>query len=760
MNNNRAGLWLRALAQPTTYLGVAMLAFIFAALSYLLIQSRAVEEDDAKRSGENVVRLYAESVSRLLTNADNTLLLLRRFYETHPDETDFIQWPTQDRFRKDLTLQYSLIGPDGAVKASTYGPSALGLNISDMEHFAVQAATTADRLFVSKPIYLRNQGKWGIVLTRRLTAPDGSFAGILASSLDLSQVQSLFQNLQLGTDSGVSLIDFDGVIYSRTARDASQASIIGQKFPNAGVLKRAASQRSGDYWNQPGALDGVKRLVSYRVIEGLPLIAVAGISEAEVLNQWTKVARSYLAIAALLTLTILVAIAVGAVREKRLIAAKDELERVNLWFDTALDNMSQGLTMYDASERLLLVNHRYMEMYGLTPEQMKTGDTICEIVAKRTEMGMTTPEQINAYLEKPLRELRAGRPVDKIVETRHGRFYAVSLRPLKIGGWVTTHQDVTEQTRAEREVLHLAHHDTLTELTSRALFQSQVNRAVSRLGQSGERFNILLLDLDRFKAVNDLLGHLAGDRLLQQVAVRLKSCVQATDVVARLGGDEFAILQPVEDDPQERAVALAERLLHVVGAPYDLDGYRVNVETSIGIVLAPEHGREAEQLIKNADLALYQAKAGGGDAWRLFEPVMEKQARARYELEIDLRRSIECGEFDLHYQPVIDALSRETVGCRGLGALDASPARDRDAGRIHRHRRKHRADRSARGVDSPTRLRGCEELAVESQGRGESLADPVRQGQHRGDGRAGAVRDRPRAEPAGARDHRVGAVAR
>ncbi len=133
---------------------------------------------------------------------------------------------------KDLTLQYSLIGPDGVIKASSYGPSALGFNISDMEHFAAHAAAAEDRLFVSKPIFLRNQGKWGLVLTRRLSAPDGSFAGVVASSLDLSQVQNLFQNLQLGTDSGVSLIDFDGVIYSRTSRDASQASIIGQKFPN------------------------------------------------------------------------------------------------------------------------------------------------------------------------------------------------------------------------------------------------------------------------------------------------------------------------------------------------------------------------------------------------------------------------------------------------------------------------------------------------------------------------------------------------
>ncbi len=222
-----------------------------------------------------------------------------------------------------------------------------------------------------------------------------------------------------------------------------------------------------------------------------------------------------------------------------------------------------------------------------------------------------------------------------------------------------THQDVTEQTRAEREVLHLAHFDALTELTSRGLFQSHVDRAVVRLERHGSRFNILMLDLDRFKAVNDSLGHLAGDRLLRQVAVRLKSCARSGDVVARLGGDEFAVLQVVHDSPRAEAIALADRLLGIIGEPYELDGNRVNIETSIGIVLAPEHGEEAEQLLKCADLALYEAKNEGRNAWRLFEEQMAEEARARYELEIDLRNALAQHEFELHYQPLIDGGTRE-----------------------------------------------------------------------------------------------------
>ncbi|MGE3159928.1 MAG: EAL domain-containing protein, partial [Xanthobacteraceae bacterium] len=587
----------------------------------------------------------------------------RKFYESHPDETNFILWPTSAAAEKGLELQYSLVGPDGVVKASSYGSDVIGRDVSGTPQFKDLRTATNVKLFLSKPFWLRSTKKWGLLLARRLTGPDGSFAGIITASFQLSQVQNLFRRVQLGESSGATLLDFDGVIYARTLQGSSQSHFVGKAFPKAGVLDQVAQASVGAYWNSPETIDGVRRLLSYRVVEGFPLIAVVGISEAAVFSQWQHVSRVYLGIACLLTLAILFAIALGALREKRLIAAKADLERLNLWFDTALDNMSQGLTMYDQSDRLLLVNKRYREMYGLTEEQVKPGDSIHEILEQRSE---GPPEQIEEYLAPTLRDIHAGRSIDKLFERRDGKFYALSIRPVKFGGWVSTHQDVTEQTRAEREVLHLAHYDALTELTSRGLFQSRVAGAVERLRQHGERFNILLLDLDRFKAVNDSLGHLAGDRLLRQVAGRLKSCVQQDDVVARLGGDEFAVLQAVNGDPRACAIALSDRLLGVIGEPYDLDGHRAIVETSIGIVLAPEHGEQADQLIKSADLALYQAKAEGRNAWRLFEDVMAEQACQRYELELDLRNAIERNEFELHYQPLVDTATREVCGLEAL----------------------------------------------------------------------------------------------
>jgi diguanylate cyclase (GGDEF)-like protein len=175
-----------------------------------------------------------------------------------------------------------------------------------------------------------------------------------------------------------------------------------------------------------------------------------------------------------------------------------------------------------------------------------------------------------------------------------------------------------------------------------------------------------MLDLDRFKTVNDSLGHPAGDALLKEVARRLNKITRETDCVARLGGDEFAVLQAVEQDQRESAVTLSNRILHEIRQPYDLDGRTLNVETSIGMAFAPQDGTTADALIKHADLALYQAKAEGRDRFCFFEPEMEALARENRDLEDDLRRAIGRNEFELHYQTIFDL---EHHRCGGVEAL-------------------------------------------------------------------------------------------
>ncbi len=227
-------------------------------------------------------------------------------------------------------------------------------------------------------------------------------------------------------------------------------------------------------------------------------------------------------------------------------------------------------------------------------------------------------------------------------------------------------EDVTERKKAEQRVAFLAHHDALTGLANRAALTQKIDEAAARQRRRGEPFSVLLLDLDRFKQVNDTLGHPAGDILLTKVAARLKSLLRETDVLARLGGDEFAIVQAGETDQREAAKGLADRIIEVLGKPFDIEGGDISIGTSIGIALAPEHDTSADSLLKMADLALYRAKSAGRNGYRFFDAEMSEVANARQEIESDLRRAILQNELELHYQPIIDAKTLKISGAEAL----------------------------------------------------------------------------------------------
>jgi diguanylate cyclase (GGDEF)-like protein len=232
------------------------------------------------------------------------------------------------------------------------------------------------------------------------------------------------------------------------------------------------------------------------------------------------------------------------------------------------------------------------------------------------------------------------------------------------GGMVTTHQDITEQRRSEAKIAHMALHDALTNLPNRVLLHERLEHALAR-SRRGEIVATHILDLDHFKHVNDTLGHPVGDKLLQMVANRLRALVRNTDTVARMGGDEFAIVQVALSQVVD-ATSLAQRVIAALSEPYEIDGHQVVIGTSLGITLAPADGLIPEQLIRNGDLALYRAKGDGRGTYRFFEAEMDEQMQARRRLEQDLRRALIAGEFELHYQPVINIASGKISGLEAL----------------------------------------------------------------------------------------------
>lgn len=342
--------------------------------------------------------------------------------------------------------------------------------------------------------------------------------------------------------------------------------------------------------------------------------------------------------------------------------ARDALAEQLRRFDAALENMSQGLCMFDADARLVVVNNRYCDMFGLARDVLRIGMSQREIVEELVTLGRY---QKGLTVDKLCEGTRASLAMDDAVpvlrELADGRVIAVDHRPMAGGGWVATFEDVTERRRTEARIAHMARHDALTDLPNRIVLR-EVGAGL-RAGDRPGRLSVLCLDLDRFKAVNDAHGHLVGDALLRAVADRLRTNVRDVDLIVRLGGDEFAALHRVTDEAA--AVALANRLIAVVGAPYDLDGIPAQIGASVGVAIADDD-EDVDRLLKNADMALYHAKSLGRGVASLFDPRMDETAQARIELERDLRGALRSGAFELHYQPLIGLGDEAVTGFEAL----------------------------------------------------------------------------------------------
>ncbi|MDA9547218.1 diguanylate cyclase [Bradyrhizobium sp. CCBAU 45321] len=357
-----------------------------------------------------------------------------------------------------------------------------------------------------------------------------------------------------------------------------------------------------------------------------------------------------------------------SIARQQLEGSQNELKEQKLRLDTAINHMVEGLCMFDAEKRLVICNERYARLYRLPPELLRAGTPHRDIIRHRVTSGVLEGEASDFAAERQIARLDA-LPIH-VVSSRidafaDGRLICVTRQPMAGGGWVATHLDVTEQRRSEAKITYMAEHDALTELPNRVLLKARLEPALADTRGGNLHLAVLLLDLDRFKEVNDTLGHPAGDLLLRSVAARLLDCVRETTFVARLGGDEFAIVDYVTN-PAADAASLAETIHGALSEPFDLGDHQVVVGTSIGIALAPRDGADSDTILRSADLALYSAKSGGRGAFRFFEPELDRLLQARRNLERDLRKALARSEFELHYQPFVNLKSGETCGFEAL----------------------------------------------------------------------------------------------
>jgi diguanylate cyclase (GGDEF)-like protein len=348
----------------------------------------------------------------------------------------------------------------------------------------------------------------------------------------------------------------------------------------------------------------------------------------------------------------------------RLALANSELELGHQQFQAVLSNITQGVCFFDGEKRLLLWNQRWTEIYNLPPKAIYVGCSLEEIIGFRFAAGSTPDMSMSEYLASRNRRAAEERSSNVVEALTNGRFIAIWYQPVLGGGWVATHEDITERRQAEESIAFMARHDALTRLPNRVLFRERMEQAIAMAGR-GTEFAVICFDLDNFKQVNDTLGHPVGDGLLVAVSDRLRTCVREVDTLARLGGDEFAIIQVGVRQPDD-AESLANRIIAAFRQPFDVDGHQVMAGASIGVTIAPGDSVSYETLMRDADIALYLAKTEGRGTVRFFEPEMDARIHIRRMLELDLRNAITRSEFELYYQPIVSLVTNKIVGFEAL----------------------------------------------------------------------------------------------
>jgi diguanylate cyclase (GGDEF)-like protein/PAS domain S-box-containing protein len=759
---------------------------------------------------------------RALSNSgrelENTVLLLTRHFDQQFEDSDITadnlisqlqvsEIASPEIFRKQISTpdahrmlksKVSVLSHIGDVsifdwKGTLVNSSGVwplpAISIADRTYFKAFKSNPESKIALAEPVRSYFSGGWTTVVAYRLTGANGIFLGVMARRIDPVNFENFLASVALGKGAAISMFHRDGTLL---ARHPHIDSMIGQNFKTAPLLNNFLSQGGARTLRVQSPVDGQERLGAAGGLSQLPIVVVATTAVSEVLSDWRAQTRIMIAGAVLSSLVIaLILFLIIRQMARQSQESQQLLELQKQQLDTALNNMTQGLVLYDASARIILCNRRYIDMYELSTDVVKPGCRFYDLLRHRQETG-SFDGNVDELCSNILRNVKQGRVTRTIRESGDGRSFQIVNQPLAQGGWVATiediterrnleqerdrnyaflhqiidhipsqitvkdardrryllanrvaeaqfglshdaivgktaldlfpkaeaeiitayddrtlqsaadlfldeHQwnsqglgtrfitsrrigirdqtgetrylinvvdDVTERRHADEKIAHLAHYDALTDLPNRVLFREQIERELQRTSR-GAQFALLYIDVDEFKGINDSLGHHVGDELLKAVAGRIRNCIRESDLIARLGGDEFAVIRTGVSNTAE-VVEFVTRIHEAIRQPYQCLGHQLSTDASIGIALAPQDGTDLDQLIKNADLAMYAAKAGGRRTYRFFEPAMDASAKARLAMEQDLRQALADGGFEIHYQPLVDLHRDEVSGCEAL----------------------------------------------------------------------------------------------
>ncbi len=645
--------------------GTVIVAMLWAGVVLKYSEDLQADKREAERANQNFAMVFEENVLRSIGEIDKALLYMRRSIETRKETTDFATIANSTDVLSEIIVQVAIIDSSGVMRASNAGPQpAPPLDLSDREHFKVHVNSGEDRLFISKPVVGRASGKWSVQFSRRFLNPDKSFAGVVVASLDPEHFTKFYDKIDFGALASISLIGNDGVV--RSSGGTAGGYALGQDLKASTVLGHIRGGTSSSHFR--GIRQVPRRVAADHGAksERKPSLGQRQLQPERAFQELVGDFKLHALAALVLTLLILMAM-------ERILRTEAGARHKADQLQLTLENMSQGIMLVTRDLQIPIINSRCGELLGLPPEFIKQPprfDQLVEFQANRraapapaignsaSPAGAKVGEAASKFTmcERTM-------PDGTVVEVRSGH--------LPDGSFVQTFTDVTKRREAEAHVARLASEDPLTGLPNRRLFRLTLDQICGRAGsdagadETEVEFAVLFLDLDRFKVVNDTLGHRVGDLLLQEVATRLKGVLAHSDVLARLGGDEFAIVATTTVS-REELEGLANQLTEVISQPYEIDGHRIRSSISIGIAVGPRDGGNAEDLLVAADLALYSVKASARGTFRFYDRFMNEGINDRRQVEMDLREAIEKGELELHYQPIVDLRCDLVTGFEAL----------------------------------------------------------------------------------------------
>ncbi|QQO11532.1 EAL domain-containing protein [Bradyrhizobium diazoefficiens] len=553
----------------------------------------------------------------------------------------------------------NVIDVDGNVINSSTAWPAPKVNVADRAYFRTFKYDPYSPDILIEPLHSRISGAWTILIVRRIVGPNGEFMGVVGRGIEPANFEKFFASVLLGEGATISMLHRDGTLL---ARYPHSGEMMGRNFKTGPFEQQRVFGLDHFAGHLTSPVDGEDRLISARALPHFPILMMATTTRAAALTDWREQIGILISVAgasALAIAGVLIAIVRKLLEQHR--ASRELLTLEKQRLDRAVNNMTQGLLLFDAERRLVVCNQRYIEMYGLSADVVKPGSSFHDIIAHRRATGSFTGD-VDDYVARVLRDIHVRNSM--VVDTADGRSIHILNEPLADGGWVATHEDITERRRIEERITHLAHYDALTDLPNRTMFHEHLRSELAAVA-GGEQLAVHYIDIDEFKGVNDALGHLVGDDLLKSIAQSLRRCIGPADFVARLGGDEFAIVQSAVTSP-DQVNELVARVFEAIRMPFDCMGHHLTTDASIGIALAPEHGTALDQILKNADMAMYAAKSAGRRTYRFFEPEMDAKVHERRQLEIDLRHAIAHGGLEVYYQPCLGLKDERITGCEAL----------------------------------------------------------------------------------------------